>query len=70
MASLIGAPPHALLEQPVYDADGRLLGRVGAVGSRHGVLQRIGVEGPEIGGLRFVRTERLTIERDRIVIPR
>jgi hypothetical protein len=68
MASLIGAPPHALLEQAVYDAGGRLLGRVGAVGSRRGVLQRIGIEGPETGVLHFVRSEQLTIERDRIVV--
>lgn len=68
MASLIGAPPHALLEQSVYDAQGRLLGRVAAVGSRHGELRRIGIEGPETGRLHFVRSERLTIEPDRIVI--
>lgn len=68
MASLIGAPLHALLDQPVFDADGRLLGRVGAVGTRHGELRRIGIDGKVPGPLRFVRSDLFTIERDRIVL--
>lgn len=68
MASLIGAPPHALLDQPVFDGGGRPLGHVGAAGSRHGELRRIGIEGAEPGLLHFVPSERFTIERDRIVL--
>lgn len=62
--------PCALLEQPVFDAHGHLLGRVAAVGTRHGELHRIGIErsSRERGQLRFVARERLTVEPDRVVV--
>lgn len=70
MTSPIGASAGALLTQPVFDAQGRLLGRVGAVATRHGELRRIGVEdsGPGQTILHFVPRERFTVERDRIVL--
>lgn len=70
MASLIGASPNALLDRPVFDAEGRLVGRVGAVGTRHGELRGIGIDVTEPAPLRFVRSDRLTIQRDRIVLSR
>jgi hypothetical protein len=70
MSSLIGGPPCALLERPVYDADRRVVGRVGAVGTRHGELHRIGIEGTQPGHLKFVASGRFTVERDRIVLTR
>lgn len=68
MASLIGAPPRVLLEQPVFDAEGRRLGRVGAVGIRHGQLHQIAIEAAATGGLCFVGPGRFTVERDRVVL--
>jgi hypothetical protein len=70
MASLIGAPLHTLLDRLVVDAEGRPVGRVGAVASRHGELRRIGIEDGEPGRLRFVRPDDFTLERDRIVLSR
>jgi len=70
MASLIGTPLHTLLDRPVFDAGGTPVGRVGAVGSRHGELRRIGIQNGEQGRLHFVGADDLTIERDRIVLSR
>jgi hypothetical protein len=44
MASLIGIGLHTILDRPVVEADGRPVGRVGAVGSPHGELLRIGID--------------------------
>lgn len=70
MRTLAAAPPHALLERAVFDGHGQALGRVAAVGMRHGELRRIGIEnaGPEPGPLRFVARDRFTVERDRVVL--
>jgi hypothetical protein len=70
MRTLDGDAPHALLELPVFSADGQPLGRVAAVGTRHGELRRIGIEAPgtQPAPLRFVGRERFTIERDRVVL--
>lgn len=70
MTTLPGGPPHTLLEQPVFDAECRLIGRVGAVGTRHGELRRIGVEtfGPDPAPLHFVPRERFKVEGDRVVL--
>lgn len=70
MRTLDGRSPQALLERPVFDAQGRPIGRVAAVGTRHGELRRIGIEGmgPEPGPLIFFARGRFTIEPDRIVI--
>ncbi|MBO0707001.1 MAG: hypothetical protein J2P43_04240 [Candidatus Dormibacteraeota bacterium] len=70
MSPLVGGPPSRLLEQQVFDAEGHPLGRVAAVGTRHGRLHRIGIEGPgpAPSPLCFVPRERLTVERDRIVV--
>ncbi len=70
MRTLVGAPLRALLDQPVFDSEGQLLGYVRAVGSRHGHLRRIGIESPgsEPGPLRFVTRERFAVEPDRIVL--
>jgi len=70
MRTLDGSAPHALLERAVFSAQGDLLGRVAAVGTRHGELLRIGIEhpGPEPAPLRFVPCARFTVERDRVVL--
>ncbi len=70
MRTLDGAAPCELLEHPVFDVQGHGLGRVAAVGTRHGELHRIGIEapGPVPGPLRFVARERFTVERDRVVL--
>jgi hypothetical protein len=70
MRTLVGSPAYALLDQPVFDAQGCLLGRVGAVGTRHGELRRIGIESPglETAPLRFVGRERFTVEPDRVIL--
>lgn len=70
MRTLAGAAPHALLEHAVFDDHGHAVGRVAAVGTRHGELRRIGIEnaGHEPGPLRFVARERFTVERDRVVL--
>lgn len=70
MRSLVGAPPCALLEQPVFDARDNLLGRVAAIGTRHGELLRIGIEASALEPvrLRFVGRDSFTVERDRIVL--
>ena len=65
-----GGAPCELLEHLVFDRQGHVLGRVVAIGTRHGELQRIGIErpGPELGPLHFVARERFTVERDRVVL--
>lgn len=70
MRTLVGAPPCALLERPVFDAQGHLVGRVTAIGTRHGELRRVGIEASslEMAPLRFVAREAFTVERDRIVL--
>lgn len=70
MRSLVGDPPRALLEQQVFDTEGHPLGRVVAIGTRHGTLYRIGIEapGPVAAPLRFVARERFTVERDRVIL--
>lgn len=70
MRSLAGSPPHTLLERPVFDAQAHLIGRVGAVGTRHGEVRRIGIEsfGPSPSPLRFVAGDRFRIEQDRVVV--
>lgn len=72
MRTLVGALPHTLLEQPVFDAGGHLMGRVVAVGTRRGELRRIGIEAraPEAAPVHFVARERFTVEGDRIVLTR
>jgi hypothetical protein len=70
MQTLEGRAPQALLERPVFNAEGHLMGRVAAVGTRHGELRRIGIEtpGPEPTHLHFVACRQFTIERDRVVL--
>ncbi len=68
MTSLVGAAPCTLLEQPVFDTEGRPLGHVGAVGTRHGELRRIGIENSDRGRLRFVASGRFTVKGDRVVL--
>ncbi|MGH7912052.1 MAG: hypothetical protein ACREOV_10040 [Candidatus Dormibacteraceae bacterium] len=63
------APPSALLERPVFDAGGALVGRIGAIGTRHGNLLHVGIE-QGTSSLRFVPLDRLTVERDRVVLAR
>jgi hypothetical protein len=65
---LAGDAPCTLLEQPVFDAAGHALGRVGAVATRHGELRRIGIEESDRGRLRFVASGRFTVEGDRVVL--
>lgn len=70
MRAAVGGPPSTLLERPVFDAEGHLLGRVAAVGTRHGEVRRIGVELSVFkpAPLHFVACERFTVEGDRIVL--
>ena len=70
MTSPIGASAGVLLTQPLFDAQGRLPGRVGAVATRHGELRRVGVgdSGPAPTILHLVPRERFKVERDRIVL--
>jgi hypothetical protein len=70
MRPLVGGPPYTLLGQLVFDTQGQPLGRVGAVGTRHGELRRIGIEslGPAPAPLRFVPSERLTVEPDGVIV--
>lgn len=70
MRTLDGGAPRELLEHPVFDVRGNAVGRVVAIGTRHGELHRIGIEraGPEPGPLRFVPRERFTVERDRVIL--
>ena len=68
MAGPHPAAPSALLEQPVFDRRGGLLGRVGAIGTRHGTILHVGIEhGAE---LQFVAFDRLRVEQDRVVLER
>lgn len=70
MTGLSSGTPHALLEQPVFDVRGQVVGRIAAVGTRHWELHRIGIErpGPELGPLGFVGCERFMVEGDRVVL--
>jgi hypothetical protein len=70
VTSPIAPSAGALLTQPVFDSQGRLVGRVGAVATRHGELRRIGIEdsGPGQPILHFVPCGRFTVEQDRIVL--
>ena len=60
------ARPESLLEQPVVDASGETLGRVGAVGHRHGTIRRLGIEHHH--QLRFVAFDQVRVEPDRVVV--
>lgn len=70
MRSSVSGPPCTLLEQTVFDVQGHFVGRVAAVGTRHGELHRIGIEspGPQPASLRFVARERFTFDGDRVVL--
>lgn len=70
MRTLVVGPPCSLLERPVFDAHGHLLGRIAAIGTRHGEIRRIGIEmsAVEPAPLHFVSCDRFTVERDRIVL--
>lgn len=70
MSTPVGSLPQARLDEPVFDAEGQLLGYVAAIGTRHGELCRIGIEDSSVAptSLRFVRRDRFTVEADRIVL--
>ena len=66
MGNVTAAMPSTLLEQPVFDAGGDQVGRVGAIGMRRGSLRHLGVEhGTD---LHFVGIGEFTVERDRVVL--
>jgi hypothetical protein len=70
MKTSVGGALGALLDQPVFDSEGRLLGHVAAIGTRHGELRSVGIEGACAGRapLQFVDCQRFKIERDRIIL--
>lgn len=70
MRTLVGAPLRALLDQPVFDSEGRRLGHVEAIGTRHGELRSIGIESTGGGPatLHFVACQRFKVEPDRVIV--